>query len=317
MKTLRPGLLAASLLASLTAVTGCRHGSQLPPATLAELRGTKESWLSGEVKGVEPRHLLNNKDFVYSLVVSQDGEKAAFTHLGPHNYQLGLWTLSGGPRQVSDPAINKYEFDVEALDFAADGKTVATASRDGALRFFNFDTGALVGEYRTEEPQVSVAFHPSGKYVVAGGAKGLVSVITFPELTFAFEQRAHEGEVRQVAFTADGTLYTGGWDKSIIAFESSVEDQPQNLARLRFDRRGGFSTVRGMVNGKAPAAFAFDSRMPFVVVTTEVAKAAPGARHLSGRLRRDRDVTSRRCNARPALAPLLNVCFDHSFRRPK
>src|SRR5207248_7639358 len=139
------------------------------------------------------------------------------------------------PKQLVDAAVNKYEFDVEAVDFSPDGKVIATASRDGSVRFFSAADGAPAGAYATEEPLVALAFHPNGKYVAAGSAKGLVTVFSFPDLRFAFEQRAHDGEVRNIAFSAEGVLYSGGWDKSIVAFDAAEEDAPTDSARVRFE----------------------------------------------------------------------------------
>src|SRR5205085_1043438 len=107
------------------------------------------------------------------IAISPDAERLAFSHLGPKTFLVGMWTLDGPPRQVADQNINHYQYDVESLDFSPDGKIVVTASRDGSVRFFSAETGSPAGTYATEEPLVAVAFHPSGKYVAVGSAKGL------------------------------------------------------------------------------------------------------------------------------------------------
>ncbi|MFZ5468099.1 MAG: WD40 repeat domain-containing protein [Myxococcota bacterium] len=259
---------------ALAALSGCRTTQALSPGLVAQLKDTPQGYLSGEVTGIRQYALMNNRDFVYSVDISPGGEKAAFTHLGPKTFQLETWRLEGEPRQISDKDLNHYQYDVESLDFSPDGKTIVTASRDGSVRFFAAEDGAPLGVYATEEPLVSVAFHPSGHYVAAGSAKGLITLLSFPQLQFAFEQRAHEGEVRNLVFSAEGVLYSGGWDKSIVSFDSSEEKVSTQEARLRFERRGGLSVVKGMVSDTVPVAFAFDARVPFVVVTNEVAKKA-------------------------------------------
>lgn len=269
-----PRLIEVTAFAAALLLVGCKTTRGVSAGLLAQLKDTPGGYLAGEVVDLNDYALLNNTDFVYSVAISSSGEKAAYSHLGPKNFQVGVWALGHRPRQIADPPINHYQFDVESLDFSPDGQVIATASRDGAVRFFSAETGAPLGAYPTEEPLVAVAFHPSGRYVAAGSAKGLITILSFPAMQFAFEQRAHEGEVRTLAFTADGVLYSGGWDKSIVAFDSSVEQVPTDSARLRFQRKGGYSLVRGMVDEKAPASFAFDARVPHVVVTTEVARAA-------------------------------------------
>ncbi|MBI3185308.1 MAG: aspartyl protease family protein [Myxococcales bacterium] len=263
-----------SLLLAALALGGCRTPSGLSAGMLARLRQTPEGYLSGEVSELSESALMNNMDFVYSIAISRGGEKVAFTHLGPKTFQLGMWDVSHRPRQVADQPVNHYQYDVESLAFSPDGKAVATASRDGAVRIYSAETGSPTGACSTEEPLVSVAFHPTGRYLAVGSSRGLVTVLSFPSLEFSFELRAHEGEVRGLSFADDGTLYSGGWDKSIVAFASAEEEAPTDSARLRFERRGGYSVVRGTVNGRVSAAFAFDARVPFAVVTSEVARAA-------------------------------------------
>ncbi len=266
--------MRSALFVAALALSSCRTVGGVSAGTLARLKETPNGYLSGEVVDLADYALMNNIDFVYSVAISKDGEKAAYTHLGPKNFQVAFWSLSNRPRQVADQAVNHYQYDVEALDFSPDGKFVVTASRDGAVRLYSAETGTPAGSYATEEPLVAVAFHPSGRYLAAGSARGLITVLSWPGLQFSHETRAHEGEVRNLAFADDGTLYSGGWDKSIVAFSTAEEESPTDQARCRFERRGGFSVVRGTVNGHVSAAFAFDSRVPFVVVTTEVARAA-------------------------------------------
>jgi WD40 repeat protein len=268
--------MKAVLLSALASVAlaGCRHTPTFTPGLVNRLKETPNSYLSGEVEDIHDFQLMNNRDFVYSIAVSPDSDRVAFSHLGMKTFQLGLWTLEGQPKQVADPDVNIHEFDVEALDFSPDGKTVVTASRDGSLRFYAAATGAPLGAYLAEEPLVAVAFHSSGNYVVAGSARGLVTVISFPSLEFAFEQRVHEGEVRAIASTAEGMVYTGGWDKSIVAFDASEAPIPTDSARLHFERRGGYSVVRGNLDGRVAVSFALDERAPYAVITTDAAKIA-------------------------------------------
>ncbi len=266
------GLALAGLALCLA---GCRATApSLAPLTLSQLKETPDGYLAGQVVDLKDHQLLNNRDFVYAIAASRVDERVAFSHLGPKTFQLGLWDMQGRGRQLADPDVNHYEFDVESVDFSPDGKVVVTASRDGGIRFFSSDKGVVLGAYLTEEPLVAVAFHPSGRYVAVGSAKGLVTVVTYPELQFAYEQRAHEGEVRAVAFTREGLFFSGGWDKSIMAFDAVEEEVTLDKARLKFERKSGLSSVRGVVNERASAELVFDSRVPYVLITSDLAKAA-------------------------------------------
>jgi WD40 repeat protein len=254
---------------------GCAHKPQeLAPEVLSGLRAQPGSYVAGKAVGLGEGPLLNNKDFVYTIAFSADGSRVAYTHLGPKFYQLALWTLGPPPVLVADKNVNPYEFDIEAVGFSPDGGLVATAGRDGAIRLFDTASNEPRGLVLSEEPLTALAFHPSGRYVVVGSSKGLISVFTVPQLAFVYETRAHMGTVSALAFAADGALYTGGWDKHVRAWDTREETLRTDQARVIFDRRGGFSVVRGGVNGKAQASFALDTRTPAIILNTETAMQA-------------------------------------------
>jgi WD40 repeat protein len=267
---------ARLLLAGVLALgVSCAHGPQgVAPEVRTELAERPGSYVAGRVKGVADGPLLNNKDFVYSIAFSPDSSRVAYTHLGPFFYQLALWTLGTPPVLVSDKNINAIEFDVEAVSFSPDGGLVATAGRDGAVRLFDSATGEPKGFVLAEEPLTTVVFHPGGRYLVVGSARGLLSVFTVPQLAFVYEARANTALVSGLAFAADGTLYTGGWDKHVRAWDTREEALRADQARVSFERREGFSVVRGGVNGKAQATFAVDTRAPAIILNTETALQA-------------------------------------------
>jgi WD40 repeat protein len=263
------------LTGALAWTVGCAHGPTLAPEVATRLSETPGGYLAGEVKGVENGKLLNNKDFVWSLAFSADSSRVAYTHLGPKSYQLALWTLGPSPALVSEKDINSVEFDLEAVAFSADGSLLVTAGRDGEVRLFDGATGEPRGHVLTEEPLTAVAVHPGGRYLVVGSARGLVSVFTVPQLSFVFEVRAHNNApVSALTFAADGTLYSGGWDKHVRAWNSREEALRTDQARVRFERRGGFVVLRGAVNGKAQVTFAVDARAPALMLNTAAATQA-------------------------------------------
>ena len=266
----------ALLLAGLLVLgVGCAHAPQgLPPEVLSRLSEQPGGYVSGKVTGLGEGPLLNNKDFVYALAFSPDSTRVAYSHLGPKFYQVALWKLGTPPVLIADKNVNTYEHDLEAVGFSPDSGLLATAGRDGTVRLFDAATGEPKGSVLTEEPLTAVAFHPSGRYVMAGSARGLLSVFTVPQLAFVYESRAHMAPVSALAFAADGTLYTGSWDKHVRVWDTREEALRTDQARVIFERRGGFTVVRGAVNGKAQASFAVDTRVPAIVLNTETATQA-------------------------------------------
>jgi len=263
------------LTAALVGAVGCSHAPTVAPETVSRLSETPGGYLAGEATGLADGALLNNKDFVWSLAFAADSSRVAYTHLGSKAYQLALWTLGPTPALLSDKDVNAVEFDLEALTFSPDGGLVVTAGRDGEVRLFDAATGGPVGHVLTEEPLTAVAVHPSGRYVVVGSARGLVSIFTVPQLSFVFEVRAHNNEpVSGLVFAADGTLYSGGWDKYVRVWNSREEALRADQARVRFERRSGFVVLRGAVNGKAQVSFALDARAPAIILTTQAATQA-------------------------------------------
>ncbi|MCP3058946.1 aspartyl protease family protein [Myxococcus sp. K38C18041901] len=267
------GLLAAALLAA--GGGGCAHGvAALPSDVVSRLDETPGAYVTGATAGLGKGAVLNRTDFIWGLDFSPRQRRVAYTRLGSRSYFLTLWALETPPRKLGDPALNPYEFDVEGVAFSPDGGLVATAGRDGAVRLFDAATGESKGVRVTEEPLSVVAFHPEGKWLVAGGAKGLLTVLAVPDLAYVSEERGHEGPVSGVAFSPDGTLYSGGWDKHVRAWNTEVQSLSPQEARVRFERRGGSAIVVGALNGKTPVGFTLDARVPQVVITREAASQA-------------------------------------------
>lgn len=78
---------------------------------------------------------------------------------------------------------------------------VATASQDGFLRVYNYDTMELVGMARSYfGGLLCVCWSPDGRYVVAGGEDDLVTVWSFDERRVVARGHGHKSWVSVVAF---------------------------------------------------------------------------------------------------------------------
>lgn len=250
---------------------GCTHGKAGQKVETVPAGG----WVTGEVASLERRGVLDNKDFVYAIALSPDATHAAFTHLAGKTFNLGIWSLAAGaaPGRVADIVLNEYAFDVEGLSFSPEGAALATAGRDGLIRFYSVK-GQPLGQFQSEEPLVSVAFLPDGKHVVAGSARGLLTLVTFPDGRWVSDVRAHRDEVRGIAVTGGNHVVTGGWDKSVAVLEVVDAKVSVDVIRLAYaETPQKVPVVRGAFDGRA-AVFAVDASKSHIVVSSELARAA-------------------------------------------
>ncbi len=243
-------LAALGVALGLAACTHAENG----PRVLAQLK--KRGYVSGEIGSLASRPFPEDRAPVIAIAFSPDRQRVAYARQVFGQAELTVVELSTPPRRSAGVAVHPEAVGLEALAFSPDGRWVAAASRDGALRVFAADSGALEGTWKAEEPLTAVAFHPGGHHVLAGGAQGTVMVLTFPKLELASRERAHRDEVRGLWVMADGTVYSGGWDKTIARFQAQEEvlggDGPEDpeaqpgpearkalvlrtLGRMRFD----------------------------------------------------------------------------------
>jgi WD40 repeat protein len=265
---------AYPLLALVLLFAGCRTFPKTPDATLAGLTASHDGYLAGIPLTLGEPLVLNREDFVYDAKLSPDGTQAAVSRLGPKSFHLAIHDLSSPAKPRSDTAINPLEFDVDEVEFSPDGNRIATVSRDGALRIYSAKTGALEAAWLTEEPLVSVGWHPSGELLALGSAKGLVTLVSVPQLQHVAELRAHTDEVRAVAFTASGDLVSGSWDKRLLVFSVKDSNLPPREVRTHVTKKNGLVLFRAVLDRAASATVALDARMPMVVLKSALAQAA-------------------------------------------
>lgn len=259
---------------ALLVLSACQTLPHVPVATLAELKA-KGGYLKGAPNGLHRPRILNDVDFVYDAQWSPGSDRIALSRLGARSFDLFVWALDN-PAPIFEAAINRHEFDVESVGFSEDGKWVGAVSRDGTVRIFDAATGKPAGGFLTEEPLVSIAFHPSGRFLAVGSEKGTVTLVKTAGFVFANEARVHQGAVRGLAFAADGRLFTAGWDKTLAVLTTGDAVAANDIAAVRFERKSGFAQVRGTLNGAASVLFALDVRTPQVLVLRSALAVALG-----------------------------------------
>ena len=112
-----------------------------------------------------------------------------------------------------------HEQDIYSLDFARDGKHIASGSGDRTVRVWDIESGREVLNLSIEDGVTTVAISPGGDYVAAGSLDKSVRV--WNARTGILIERldgleGHKDSVYSVAFAPDGrSLVSGSLDKTI------------------------------------------------------------------------------------------------------
>jgi WD40 repeat protein len=250
---------------------GCATAST-PPAVLRQVReASARSWLTGAPAALAQQQVLNREDFVYDARPSPDGQRVAVSRLDVGGYFLSVHELGPTPqKRIVDVNVGPLEFDVEALDFTADGQRIVAVSRDGQVRLYDATSGQLLRRWLVEEPLASVAVSPDGDWLAVGSSLGLVTVLRADTLAFVAESRVHVDEVRGLVAAANNRLYSGGWDRRIAALEVVAAPAPAEV-RTRFERKNGVAAIRVGFDRLALGSAALDERLEGVAISPALA----------------------------------------------
>ncbi|EYF00815.1 WD40 repeat domain-containing serine/threonine-protein kinase [Chondromyces apiculatus] len=143
---------------------------------------------------------------------SPDGRHLASTS---YDRTVRVWSLDGG----EDRALNGFEDAVIAVAYAADGMTLAAGGADHTVR--TWEVGAFEGRTLAGHAAEVTAVDASsaGPELLTGDAAGKLWRWDLREGVTRSPLPAHEGAVRQVAFSADGSkLATAGEDGRVRVF---------------------------------------------------------------------------------------------------
>lgn len=118
--------------------------------------------------GIEPLLLGGHPSVVRAVAIDPDGTRVAAGTL------RGTWLWSIDTRPPTRRALN-HDTEINAIVFAPDGQSVATAATDRTLRIWPVSGGAPV-VIHDDSPLHALAFTPDGQALVGGAADGTVRV---------------------------------------------------------------------------------------------------------------------------------------------
>lgn len=128
-----------------------------------------------------------------------------------------------------------HEQDIYSLDFARDGRTIASGSGDRTVRLWDIETGTCNMTLTIEDGVTTVAISPDTKFVAAGSLDKSVRVwdIKTGYLVERLEgPDGHKDSVYSVAFSPSAReLVSGSLDKTIKMWElTASRPMPQGTA---------------------------------------------------------------------------------------
>ena len=152
---------------------------------------------------------------------------------------------------------------VGGVAFAPDGRTLASASWDGTVRFWDTATGEPSARFPTlREPDgaLSLAYSPDGTRLVVGHNNGWVRLWDIAAARELLRTRVHNGDVPSVAFAPDGrTFATSAYEDPLVRIWDADTGRERRTLAFRED-----STFRG------PLAFSPDGRRLALGATSRV-----------------------------------------------
>ncbi len=191
------------------------------------------------------RRLSGHRGYCVSLDFSRDGARLAS---GSRDGTAILWstetwnamhTLRNEESDSMYSTVLQQLGMVEDVAFAPDGKTLALASREGTVQFWEVATGKLLKTLKGHSSAVNaVVLSPDGRTLATGGSDQTVrlwNVESGRELLQLDLGNVDLGGVETLAFSPDGTqLLAGGKSTAFWSTESVVWNDPDRAAeRLR------------------------------------------------------------------------------------
>ncbi len=126
-----------------------------------------------------------------------------------------------------------HDQDIYSLDFASDGRYIASGSGDRSIRLWDIQEDQCVLTLQIEDGVTTVAISPDGRYVAAGSLDKSVRIWDCQTAVMVERtegEQGHKDSVYSVAFAPNGThLVSGSLDKTIRMWKLGNRDFQQRL----------------------------------------------------------------------------------------
>ncbi len=113
-------------------------------------------------------------------------------------------TAKKDPAPLQEFKIEGHNAPIVGVEFSADGKWLATASKDKTARLWNLQDRKQTAQIDFVEEVFAVAFSPDGKWLVAGDSKGRMAFWNRATQKIDKEVTGGGGSVTAIAFNAKG-----------------------------------------------------------------------------------------------------------------
>lgn len=195
---------------------------------------------------------IGQADFIDGLAFSPDGQHLAIaTHDG-----LSIWNIALPPLDLYFTHYDSAPVGINAIDYSADGKYVATGGEDGSVRLWDATIGNEVIHWEQPFHIRSIAFSPDSRFVLSGGGFNppsndiSPSIVTLWDIATSSEviTITHPYPVGDVTFSLDGRYFaTAGLGGDVRVFETTTGSELAYLldagTQMAFSPNGQLTTA--------------------------------------------------------------------------